>query len=266
MVMDQTPLVVDHRESIQSVGMLLSRLDGRYLRDGFIQVADQNYLGVGSGQDLMRLITEMQISAARYANPLTQLPGNVPINEHIDRLLRSGQMFAACHVDVDHFKPFNDTFGYRSGDDIILMLGQLLQEQVNSSDDFVGHIGGDDFIILFQSKDWEKRCRRILQLFDELVVRHCAPECASAGGYVAENRKGEPVFHPVPSLSIGAVRVLPGFFDSHRDVAAAASNAKKEAKRHAGSFLFLERRNVPKYSPLGFQRSFVKQNPVAEMA
>lgn len=241
-LMDATPLVVDHRDAIQSVGMLLARLDGRYLRDGFIIVDDSGYAGVGSGQNLMGLITEMQISAARYANPLTQLPGNVPINEHIDRLLAAAQPFAVCYFDIDHFKPFNDAFGYRAGDDVILMLGQLLEADVSQREDFVGHVGGDDFIAIFQSADWEPRCRRILAAFDERVARHGGPEVVNAGGYLAENRRGESVRYPLPSLSIGAIWVMPGFYDSHRDVSAAAGIAKKEAKKVAGSSLFIERR------------------------
>ena len=64
----------------------------------------------------MATITEMQISAARYANPLTQLPGTVPINEHVDRMLAGDCPFVVAYLDIDSFKPFNDTFGYRRGD------------------------------------------------------------------------------------------------------------------------------------------------------
>ena len=74
---------------------------------GFIVTGEGKYLGVGSSHDLMATITEMQISAARYANPLTQLPGNVPINEHIDRMLQAGTEFVAAYIDIDNFKYIN---------------------------------------------------------------------------------------------------------------------------------------------------------------
>jgi diguanylate cyclase (GGDEF)-like protein len=190
----------------------------------------------------MAMITEMQIQAARYANPLTQLPGNVPINEHIDRLLLRGSAFTAGYYDIDHFKPFNDTYGYRKGDDVIQRLGQILGETSDARADFVGHIGGDDFIILFQSKDWEERCARALRLFDDYIGGIVSADDLHRGGYTAENRRGEQVFHPLPSLSIGALPTHSGNFESHREISAAAAEAKRHAKKIPGSSLFIDRR------------------------
>jgi len=240
--MDPAPLVVDQNLTVQEVGLMISRAAKHYLYDGFIITDEGRYQGVGSGQGLMAMITEMQISAARYANPLTQLPGNVPINEHAERLLTSQTPFAACYFDIDNFKPFNDAYGYRKGDDMIQLLGLLLGEVADARLDFIGHIGGDDFIILFQSQDWEGRCARALRLFDDRIGALVAPEDLVRGGFVGEDRKGRNVFNPLPSLSIGALRVEPGTFSSHHEVAAAAAMAKKQAKKQAGSTLFIERR------------------------
>lgn len=240
--MDAAPLIVDQHATVQELGLMLARADKRYLLDGFIITQEGRYLGVGSSRELMALITEMQISAARYANPLTQLPGNVPINEHIDRLLEARAGFAACYADIDYFKPYNDFYGYRRGDDIIQMLGRILREVADSRLDFVGHIGGDDFVILFQSSDWAVRCDEIVRRFADEVQGMINAEEAAHGGYLGENRKGELVFHPLPSLSIGALRVEAGLYDSHREVAAAASGAKKQAKKQGGGSVFIERR------------------------
>ncbi|HJW02275.1 MAG TPA: GGDEF domain-containing protein [Azospira sp.] len=240
--MDPAPLIVDQHLSVQEVGLMISRAAKHYLYDGFIITDDGRYVGVGSGQDLMARITEMQISAARYANPLTQLPGNVPINEHAERLLESRTAFTACYFDLDNFKPFNDAYGYRKGDDVIQLLGRLLLEVADSRLDFIGHIGGDDFIILFQSNDWEGRCARSLRLFDDQISALILPEDLARGGFIGEDRKGRSVFNPLPALSIGALRVEPGMFSSHHEVAAAAALAKKQAKKQPGSSLFIERR------------------------
>jgi diguanylate cyclase (GGDEF)-like protein len=179
----------------------------------------------------MAMITEMQISAARYANPLTQLPGNVPINEHIDRMLAANSGFVAAYIDIDNFKPYNDTYGYRRGDDVIQLLGSLICEAVDQRVDFVGHIGGDDFFVVFQSADWEQRCWEIVHRFDDLVAGMVNVNEHVQSGYLAENRKGELVLQALPTLSIGAVTVEPGEYESHREVAAAASVAKKQAKK-----------------------------------
>lgn len=250
--MDPAPLVVDENATVQELGLILSRAARHYLFDGFIVTSQGRYTGVGSGHDLMALITEMQISAARYANPLTQLPGNVPLNEHIDRLLKAGVRFAACYADLDNFKPFNDVYGYRRGDDVIQLLGQILVEVADARLDFVGHIGGDDFLILFQSNDWEARCARALKLFDERVLPIFSSEDLKRGGLLGENRRGEVVLHPLPALSIGALMAESSYYESHHEISTAAADAKKQAKKQRGSSLFIERRrnsyqNLPQH-------------------
>lgn len=258
MFMDHAPLVVDQHATLQELAMMLAVAPKHYLYDGFVVTGDGRYLGVGSSHDLMARITEMQISAARYANPLTQLPGNVPINEHIDRMLVAAKPFVAAYIDIDSFKPYNDTFGYRRGDDVIQLLGQLLCEVVDLHHDFVGHIGGDDFFVIFQSEDWELRCALLLARFAEQIARMNGGEIAAGGSYLAENRRGELVSQSLPSLSVGEVRVGARDCESHREVAAAASAAKKHAKKKQpglvvempGGSLFVDRRRVASESPL----------------
>mgnify|MGYP001766071867 CR=1 FL=1 len=256
--MDHAPLIVDQHATIQELAMMLAVAPKHYLFDGFIVTGEGAYLGVGSSHDLMATITEMQLSAARYANPLTQLPGNVPINEHVDRMLSSACPFVAAYIDIDDFKPYNDTFGYRRGDDVIQMLARLLCEASDEQLDFVGHIGGDDFFVIFRSADWEMRCWQVIASFAEAVRNLLGVDERLQGGYMAENRRGELSFQSMPTLSIGAVRIGPGDCDSHREVAAAASQAKKQAKKRAkttngealaGGQLFVERRRVGGESP-----------------
>ena len=250
--MDHAPLIVDQHATIQELAMMLSVAPKHYLFDGFIVTGEGKYLGVGTSHDLMATITEMQISAARYANPLTQLPGNVPINEHVDRMLSSGEEFVAAYIDIDDFKPYNDTYGYRRGDDVIQTLARLLCEATDERMDFVGHIGGDDFFVVFRSADWEMRCWQIIASFAEAVGNLLGIDERLQGGYMAENRRGEVSFQGLPTLSIGAVRVGQGECESHREVAAAASAAKKQAKKKAkaaasdplGGSLFIERRRL----------------------
>jgi diguanylate cyclase (GGDEF)-like protein len=241
-LMDDAPIVTDKETSLQDLSRTIVDADRHHLSNGFIITDHGRYLGMGTGHDLMRELTQMQIHAARYANPLTQLPGNVPINEHIDLLLHSGTPFTACYADLDHFKPFNDVHGYRKGDDVIQLCARILGAHCDPARDFLGHIGGDDFLILFQSEDWEARCRAMMAAFAAAIPAHYSPEQQARGGYQSEDRRGNRVFHPLISISFGAVRIAPGAFASHYQVAAAASEAKKEAKKLAGNSLFVERR------------------------
>lgn len=244
MMMEPSPLMVERSVSLHELSSQILAMEPYHLTLGFIVTDRGNYLGMGSGHDLLREITQMQIAAARYANPLTQLPGNVPINECIDRLLHGNTSFVACYFDLDHFKPYNDVYGFRKGDELIKLVSKLLQEITRPELDFVGHIGGDDFIVLFQSKDWESRCQGMLQKFAAATLAHYDAEDIEKGGIEAEDRQGNRTFHALSTLSIGAVRVDPDAFASHHEVAAAATMAKKEAKKTPGNSLFLDRRTT----------------------
>jgi len=242
--MDPNPLLADKNTSVQDLSHIIVEADPHHLFNGFIITDQGRYLGMGTGHDLMREITQMQINAARYANPLTQLPGNVPINEHIDRLLQDGVQFHACYCDLDHFKPFNDVYGYRRGDEVIQMSGNILAAHCDPNLDFVGHIGGDDFIVLFQSADWERRCRAILDGFAAQIQDFYSLEDRERGGYLSEDRQGKKVFHPLISLSLGVVVAQPPYYYTHHQIATAAAEAKKQAKKIHGNSLFVERRRA----------------------
>ncbi|PKV43880.1 diguanylate cyclase (GGDEF)-like protein [Janthinobacterium sp. 61] len=240
--MDATPLIADHETSLQELSYTMVQSDAHHLFNGFIITEEGRYLGMGTGHDLMREITQMQINAARYANPLTQLPGNVPINEHIDRLLHSGARFWVCYCDLDHFKPFNDVYGYRKGDDVIQLTGEILSSHCDPNRDFIGHIGGDDFMILFQSEDWETRCQAILERFAAAILAYYSTSDCERGGYISEDRQGKKVFYSLISLSLGVIKVEAHQYYTHHQIATQAAEAKKQAKKIHGNSLFLDRR------------------------
>ena len=241
-LMDDQPLIVDKRQSVQELGSILADAEAHQVLNGFLITDEGRYLGIGSTQDLLRVITDLQISAARQANPLTQLPGNVPINETIDRWLKEGQAFAVCYFDLDHFKPFNDVYGFVRGDDILRMTGQIMTQVADGEQDFIGHIGGDDFIALFRCEDWKQRCEMALAKFGEGVVDFFSGDDLARGGYMAENRRGEMEFHPITTLSIGADWVEPGMFTSRLEIARVATETKKKAKTIVGNSLFVNQR------------------------
>jgi diguanylate cyclase (GGDEF) domain len=239
---DRYPLVVDKQASVQEISQLLGQVERRHFQQGFIVTDQGRYYGMAHGQDLMRIITEMQLQAAKYANPLTQLPGNVPIHEHLDGLLRNQVPFCACYFDLDNFKPYNDVYGFSAGDGIIRLTAEILRGAVDHDQDFLGHIGGDDFIVLFRSLDWEQRCQRVLQDFSVQILPSFDADALAAQGYFGENRRGEREFHELVSLSVGVVVVPPGLFTSYMEVSRLASGAKKQAKKISGNAIFINRR------------------------
>lgn len=138
-------LAVELSQSLQQVSRLLTSRARQRIEEDFIITLNGDYLGLGRVIDVLKLITELKIQQARYANPLTLLPGNVPIQQCLTRLLQQRRESVICYVDIDSFKPFNDIYGYGRGDEVLLCLAQCLNDRVDPSRDFVGHIGGDDF-------------------------------------------------------------------------------------------------------------------------
>ena len=243
-VMQTELIVVAARTLLEELSERLTR-DYEYLPEQDLVITDGEggFMGTASFTDLLRAITELQIRSARYANPLTQLPGSVPLNERIDQLLADGECFHVAYCDLDNFKPFNDTYGYARGDEVLRQLAKILVQQAGS-EDLVGHIGGDDFILVFRSPDWELRCRQMLERFRDLAPGFYDEEHRSAGGIHAANRRGEHSFHPFLSVSIGVTHAGRYEQGSHMEIAAAAVEVKQQAKKAQGNSLFLDRRSA----------------------
>jgi diguanylate cyclase (GGDEF)-like protein len=225
-----TPLILDRHTGLDAMTAVLTSSDQRYLTEGFIVTEAGRYLGLGTGEQLVRVVTEVRIEAARHANPLTFLPGNIPISEHIERLLQAGTDFVACYADLNDFKPYNDLYGYWRGDEMIRLVARTLVSHCDPRRDFVGHVGGDDFVVLFQSDDWLARCERVLAAFNAKALSLFDEEALARGGIEAEDRHGVRRFFKCTTLSMGAVPIRPGAFTRAGQVASAAAAAKHKAK------------------------------------
>lgn len=167
---NHAPRLVERDHDVDELVGILTSQDQRYLTEGVIVTENRRYIGLGTGDQLVRSVTEVQLEAARHANPLTFLLGNIPISQHIERLMDAGADFVACYGDLNHFKPFNDHYGYWRGDEMISLVAKLALAHCDAKRDFVGDVGGDDCIFLFQSSDWVKRCETIVQKFVERAL------------------------------------------------------------------------------------------------
>ena len=149
-----------------------------------------------------------------------------------------------CYCDIDNFKPFNDACGYSQGDEAIKLLARILVESAHKRRDFVGHIGGDDFVIIFLSQNWQQRCQAIIDSFASEVVELYAEEERAAGGVWSKDRRGHKIFYPTMTLSLAAVEATQGRLTSHHEIAARISEVKGQAKSIAGNSLFIDRRHT----------------------
>lgn len=255
--MDIHHTVLDITASLEEASQQLTGLKLNIEHD-FIISNQGKYCGLGRVVDLLEKMTELQIRNARYANPLTLLPGNVPIYEHIEELLRQHIPFSIAYGDLDHFKPFNDVYGYDKGDLVIQTLAKILITHTDPIKDFVGHIGGDDFILVMQSQDWKSRCEKILKEFEQTVLSFYNELDRRNGGIQTLDRMGHETFFPLLSLSIGVATPDLERCHSHHDVAALASEAKHEAKRSHGNTLLVFPQKIPHYQTFSREKkSFV---------
>ncbi|SNY98220.1 bifunctional diguanylate cyclase/phosphodiesterase [Halomonas sp. hl-4] len=241
--------VADSRMLVAEADMLLENLSQQLTdshdieqEDFVIVCRDGHYLGMGNIVDLLREITAIQVRQARHANPLTGLPGNIVINETLAAYLIAEQGFAAAYVDLDNFKAFNDAYGYARGDHVIISLSRLLQAQVESVGGFIGHVGGDDFMMLLPLAHWENVCDQILYSFELIAPGFYEETDREKGGIQIENRQNKVAFFPFVSVSIAVKPIPDGASYKALDIAAELSELKHQAKKMPGNSLFVERR------------------------
>jgi diguanylate cyclase (GGDEF)-like protein len=236
------PMIIEHTMPLEQVSALLTaRADSEFTHPSII-IENGKYLGVVSPRDLLRSITDSKLEKARYANPLTGLPGNVVIEKEIDYMLKKQKDFHLAYLDLNHFKPFNDIYGYAKGDLLLKALANCIMVNTNNKQCFVGHIGGDDFIIMFKNNDVEVICQKILQNFAKQSLVYIQKEHQVQKGYSALDRRGNEVFHPLVSLAIGVIQPDTAWYSSYHQIADLASKPKSEAKKQSGNSLFICRR------------------------
>ncbi|SDN32390.1 bifunctional diguanylate cyclase/phosphodiesterase [Vreelandella arcis] len=242
-VADTKLLIANASTPLEILSQQLTNSHDIEQEDFVIVGEDGEYLGMGNIVDLLREITAIQVRQARHANPLTGLPGNILINETLSRYLNAGDGVAAAYVDLDNFKAFNDAYGYARGDHMIIAFSRLLQAQVDSVGGFIGHIGGDDFMLLLPLAHWEKVCQQILRHLEVMAPDFYAERDRQQGGIRLMNRQGAASFFPFVSVSIAVKPIPPASNCKALDVAAELSKLKQQAKKIPGNSLFVERRS-----------------------
>ncbi len=242
-------LIVEKDNTLADVSRMFTAGNQADMNIDIVITENNRYIGVAKTLKLLEKITEQQIHSARYSNPLTLLPGNVPIYEWIDGLLRRRQNFKLAYFDLNHFKPYNDTYGYARGDEVIMLLADIIKQYINQDTDRAGHIGGDDFIAIFQSEDWEERCEAILSAFALEVRCFYNEDDLAKGGIESRDRRGERRFYPILSIAVGVVSPDWRNCRSHHHVAALAMDAKHEAKKKDGNAIFVSRRRGSQARP-----------------
>jgi GGDEF domain-containing protein len=237
---DLAPIHAEASLGLDALAALLAQTDARRLADGFVILSGGRYLGMGTAGDVVRVLQSSRVLAARYTNPLTMLPGQVPINEHLERLLGGRVPFSAWFVEVDQMRGLNDSLGFTVGDGLIHDTARLLEAHCEPGVDFAGHVSGSRFVILMQSDDWRERAERLVAAFPAVRDAHMPPEVRERGYFTVRRRDGRDYVRPPPKLVVGILPVLPGVFESRHEVVAVAKRAAEKAQSQPRDALFID--------------------------
>jgi diguanylate cyclase (GGDEF)-like protein len=196
----------------------------------------------------MRARVELCIERAERVveiNPLTRLPGNIAIIKQIQNRLSTGDIFALAYADLDHFKPFNDNYGFSRGDEVLKMLGRLILNIVKTRQpcgSFVGHIGGDDFIFIAETDTAYSAAKDIIDNFDKIVPIFYDSENRTQRCIESVDREGNSKTFPIMSISIGIATNKTRPYTHYGEMTEVAAEMKKYAKRFNGSCVRTDKR------------------------
>ena len=189
----------------------------------------------------LKQLEEMSLDTS----PLTRLPGGVSIEKTMQERISSGDLIAFCLIDIDNFKSYNDHYGYAKGNDLIKATAKIILDAVSelgTADDYIGHIGGDDFVIITKPDSYEKSCNAVIDSFDKTVPVFYDSEIRKRGYIIAEDRQGRQVTFPLASISIAVVTNTKRKFINYIQFGEIAAEMKEYAKSFSGSVCKVDNR------------------------
>lgn len=228
------------------VMVLTARHDASVKMRAFASQVDDYMTKPFNGDELLaRIRTQLRHLRETLLSPLTGLPSGLRVEHAIADQLRSPKPWAILYLDLDHFKAYNDVYGPLRGNDLIRLLGRVTSECLRAegnSTDFLGHIGGDDFILITTPDRMEPLCQSIANAWERDSHAYYAPEDAARGALIAHDRQGRPQVFPLVSVSIGVVNNLHRSITTMEEFSRVAAEVKARAKTLPGSSYYIDRR------------------------
>ena len=177
-------------------------------------------------------------------SPLTRMPGNIAIENTLRNKLEEGGPIAFCHFDLDNFKAFGDKYGYARGSEVIKATAQIIESALaehGTQEDFLGHVGGDDFVVITRPTRYERICCTVIEAFDRTVPDFYSPEDRAEGFIMGKTRQGDEMSFPLMSISIGVVTNLERELRDPLQVGEIAAELKECAKSRRGSSFVVDK-------------------------
>ncbi|HEU5381061.1 MAG TPA: response regulator [Ktedonobacteraceae bacterium] len=225
-----------HPKSMHIPIIVLSALDDSAAKVRAFDMGIDDYITkpFDTNELLARVYTQLRRVQQNFLSPLIGLPGGYQVELAIKRKLISADPWSILYLDLDNFKAFNDVYGFLTGNDLIRLVGRICQRMVHdhgNPDDFVGHIGGDDYVIVTTPERAQTLCRLINAAY-KVESRACYhPEDLRRGSISGVDRKGRPYLFPLVSLSIGVVNNQVRRSHTLQEVSYLAAEAKCQAKQ-----------------------------------
>lgn len=180
------------------------------------------------------------------ANPLTRLPGNVSINSDLEKKIQNKEPFSVLYIDLDHFKALNDAYGFERGDDVIKECSRVIinsVQEVGNINDFIGHIGGDDFVVITSNEAAEELAQCIINNFDKKSPTFYEEEDRKKGYIETKDRSGITKKFSLVTVSIGIINSYGDNFRHIAEIGAIGADLKKAAKQNEKSSFVTDRRS-----------------------
>lgn len=248
LIMDREPIIVDYYTDVQKVSNLAMSRSSDKTYDCIVVTKESKFHGIVTVKSLLEFITTAKFNYAKKLNPLTGLPGNLAIQEAYNIVNKSNIACCILYLDLDNFKVYNDTYGFKKGDQIINLTAKIIREESQRhfpKSGFIGHIGGDDFICIVDSEleVCKKLCESIISRFDNEISKFFDDEHINNGYIISKDRQGNFRRHSLAAISIAG---LYGYFNKYKDMEELGEEMaliKKKAKEIKGSSFILEEVN-----------------------
>ncbi|WP_430885910.1 GGDEF domain-containing protein [Fusibacter sp. JL216-2] len=241
LLMDEVPLIVDYYTPINKVAELATARENDHIYDTIIVTQGTKYYGIVTVKNLLQYAIQLERDHAKESNPLTGLPGNLIINRVLNDVISYKTQCVILYFDLDNFKAYNDVYGFDNGDKIIKTTAQIIQDTIKQKDSintFVGHIGGDDFVAVLDTSDFEKVCdmvHEIIITFDNKIVEYYNENDRKNGYILTEDRFGEAKYYEMTSLSIAGLYGVLSPLGTTEKLSAEMAKLKKVVKKIPGS-------------------------------
>ena len=238
-LMNRDFLMVDEKTSIEMVSKMALLRSIEHLYDAVVVTADEKYLGVVTVKDLLETAISIQVSRAVDANPLTGLPGNKTIEKRILGCINGEEPFAIIYMDLDNFKAYNDAYGFNNGDMMIKTVVNCM-EQCCLNNEFMGHIGGDDFVIICNYWEAEALCSKMIELFSVAIeTLYCKTDWENKY-IISKNRNGFKEAFPMATISIAGLTNRENNFTNLDDFSQKIAIVKKKCKQVEGNYYSIQ--------------------------